>query len=202
MRKPLSFIYFDLGGVLYHYKNGIKQLSYKHNLNEKVLYDLIHARNPDLFLGKISLDDIWRDYQAITNIKKKLNLSQEWAKTYRPVAGMARFVEKLAAEYPVGILANCYKGTFENLIKLQLLPQVHFTSIVNSCEVGLAKPDPKIFQYAQASLAIDPHTILFIDDKEANITAAKKLAGWQFYSRKIILENLYRRYEIFLRGKE
>jgi putative hydrolase of the HAD superfamily len=43
-----------------------------------------------------------------------------------------------------------------------------------SYEMGYAKPDPGFFQTALASLGVPPDTVLFIDDHEANVDAARR----------------------------
>jgi putative hydrolase of the HAD superfamily len=47
-----------------------------------------------------------------------------------------------------------------------------------SSRVQLCKPEPAIFELAQRSFEAEPEQILFIDDYESNIVAARA-AGWQ-----------------------
>lgn len=46
-----------------------------------------------------------------------------------------------------------------------------FDDIVISGTVGVAKPDPRIFEIALARFAVDPATTLFIDDSAVNVAA-------------------------------
>jgi putative hydrolase of the HAD superfamily len=48
-----------------------------------------------------------------------------------------------------------------------------FERCVWSCELKLAKPDPEIFRRTAAMLRTPPGRILFIDDKEENVAAAR-----------------------------
>ncbi len=48
-----------------------------------------------------------------------------------------------------------------------------FEGIVISGEVGVNKPDPRIFEYLVERFAIEPAAALFIDDSPANIDAAR-----------------------------
>jgi 2-haloacid dehalogenase len=43
---------------------------------------------------------------------------------------------------------------------------------VVSGEVGMAKPDPRIFQLAIERCALDPQRTVYIDDNRANVDAA------------------------------
>jgi 2-haloacid dehalogenase len=50
-----------------------------------------------------------------------------------------------------------------------------FRGILVSGEVGVIKPDLRIFELLIERFAIDPHSAVYIDDVEANITAARPL---------------------------
>lgn len=51
-----------------------------------------------------------------------------------------------------------------------------FDVIVDSCEVGVRKPDPRIFEKALEQLGgVKPSRALFLDDYEGNIAAARSL---------------------------
>lgn len=47
--------------------------------------------------------------------------------------------------------------------------------IVLSCEVGYAKPDPRIYRTALGRLAAEPGAALFIDDTPGHVAAAEAL---------------------------
>ena len=50
-----------------------------------------------------------------------------------------------------------------------------FAGTVVSGFEGVAKPDPKIYEVLRARFELDPETTLFIDDQEANVTAAAQV---------------------------
>ena len=47
-----------------------------------------------------------------------------------------------------------------------------FDAVVISGEVGMRKPEPRIFRHAAALLDLEPAHCVFVDDVEANVTAA------------------------------
>ena len=47
-----------------------------------------------------------------------------------------------------------------------------FDTVVISGEVGMRKPEPEIFLHAAATLGLEPEECVFIDDVQANVTAA------------------------------
>ena len=54
----------------------------------------------------------------------------------------------------------------------------HFDRRFASQELGIAKPNRKIYDHAACELAADPRTLLFFDDRLENVLAARD-AGWQ-----------------------
>lgn len=50
-----------------------------------------------------------------------------------------------------------------------------FDATVVSCEVGIAKPDPRIYRICIARLGVDPEESLFVDDRVENVEAAAQL---------------------------
>jgi len=51
----------------------------------------------------------------------------------------------------------------------------YFDDVVLSYEVGLVKPDPKIYRVALERLGVAPDVTLFADDRAVNVRAAEKL---------------------------
>lgn len=50
-----------------------------------------------------------------------------------------------------------------------------FDGVVISGEVGMRKPEPRIFRHALDVIGLAPHQCVFIDDIEANVAAARRL---------------------------
>jgi 2-haloacid dehalogenase len=56
----------------------------------------------------------------------------------------------------------------------RLYPQMaHMRDIIVSALEGVIKPDPKIYRIADARLPFAPSEVLFFDDREANVSAAR-----------------------------
>ncbi len=67
-----------------------------------------------------------------------------------------------------------------------------FDHMFISAEIGLAKPDPQIYQAVVTELHKDPSEIVFVDDFIENVQAARE-AGWHaihFQSREGALAEL------------
>jgi putative hydrolase of the HAD superfamily len=47
-----------------------------------------------------------------------------------------------------------------------------------SSELSMAKPDPQIYEVVTAELGVEPAAVVFFDDRQANVDAAR-VAGWR-----------------------
>lgn len=75
-----------------------------------------------------------------------------------------------ASGVPTGLLSNSWGGGYPT----ELFPDM-FDAVVISAEVGMRKPEPRIFLHASQLLGLEPDECVFIDDIKANITAAEQM---------------------------
>ena len=91
-----------------------------------------------------------------------------------PVLEMLDLVgEVRAAGYSTAIVSNCIDAWdgWSGVLDSEALVDV----VIDSCKVGLRKPDPRIFELAMQRLGTTPDRTLFIDDFAWNIPSAEKL---------------------------
>jgi epoxide hydrolase-like predicted phosphatase len=50
--------------------------------------------------------------------------------------------------------------------------EAFFDVVVDSCEVGMRKPEPRIYLHACACLGVEPSAAVFVDDMQANVDGA------------------------------
>jgi epoxide hydrolase-like predicted phosphatase len=88
----------------------------------------------------------------------------------RPDPEMFELVEQVRAlGVRVGLLSNSWGNTYpENIATL-------FDPVVISGEVGLRKPDPRIYQLTLGHLGTRPDRVVFVDDIPMNVEAATAL---------------------------
>jgi putative hydrolase of the HAD superfamily len=53
--------------------------------------------------------------------------------------------------------------------------EARFDTVVISCEVGLAKPDPRIFRLCLDRLGLPAEAVLFVDDRADNLAGAERV---------------------------
>jgi len=99
---------------------------------------------------------------------------ERWPETIRGVYGdVVAIVECLRrAGFRMYVLSNWARETWAMVHEgFDFLR--HFDDIVISGHVGLAKPDPKLFDLARDRFEVTPQATLFIDDNERNVVAAR-----------------------------
>jgi putative hydrolase of the HAD superfamily len=78
--------------------------------------------------------------------------------------------------YRMGLLTNNVRE-WERHWRPKMPIDALFAVVVDSGFVGLRKPDPAIYALTQDRLSVAPEEILFIDDVDVNIAAARE-GGW------------------------
>ena len=109
--------------------------------------------------GQLSafLADLWTEYLGTLNTE------------------LAAYFASLRPRYRTGIISNSFVGAREQ--EQQRYGFGDMTDlIVYSHEVGMSKPDPRIYQLACDGLGVPAADMVFLDDLPENVTAAR-LAG-------------------------
>jgi epoxide hydrolase-like predicted phosphatase len=97
-------------------------------------------------------------------------LERMWAGSRMDDAMLELFRRLHAAGIPTGLLSNSWGSGYPR----DLFPEM-FDAVVISAEVGMRKPERRIFLHAAELLGLAPQECVFIDDIEANIAAAEEL---------------------------
>ncbi len=134
------------------------------------------------YFEKIS-DDV--DKAVITN-KEFVSLiarttevpsSQIWPAIYERIKinhEVLAYINKLKKKYKIGLLSNFTHEWLEEIFeKHRLYP--YFDTIYISSRYGMIKPEEGAFWKALELLDVKPEEAVFVDDRQINIEAAKKL---------------------------
>lgn len=81
-------------------------------------------------------------------------------------------IKTLTSSGKVGLCSNTIGTYLRPLLAHYTLTEL-FDAIIISSECGIVKPDPRIFRLAAEKLGVPPETVIFIDDKLANVEAAQ-----------------------------
>jgi epoxide hydrolase-like predicted phosphatase len=182
MAPSIKFVYFDIGNVFMTYDHVFRKVVSDFTLNQTELDRVYEPYDIDANLGKINIPKVW------TILCEKLSINngssydfiKSWVSDYESIIPMHEFIKSIEGQYPLGIISNYYAGFYEECITQGFIPKVNFTDVIISAEVGLMKPDIKIYDLAEKRSGFRGEEILFIDDKQENLYSARTL-GWQVF---------------------
>ncbi len=100
-------------------------------------------------------------------------LKREFRRRYHFLDGMERLLGQAASHLPVHVLSN-YPRWYEDVraqFRLDRFVAGHHPSFV----VGVRKPSPEYFRRVLERIRAAPAELLFVDDRQANVDAARAL---------------------------
>ncbi|HEX6789314.1 MAG TPA: HAD-IA family hydrolase [Gaiellaceae bacterium] len=170
----------DLDGVLRRWPaDDMYALEARHRLPEGAL--LAAAFAPKLLrkalTGAIS-DREWRQFVAI-RLTAEYGVAgddavREWGSLQASVdEPMLELVREVQAEHRVALLTNATTRLNDDLEAVGLAGE--FDAVVNSAEIGFAKPDAEAFHCAAAAIGLTCAECAFVDDTEAHVEAAERV---------------------------
>jgi putative hydrolase of the HAD superfamily len=152
-------IIFDCFGVLIHV--GFHEMYRRAGGDPQKDNDFINDILAKTNSGNITTQD------AQNLIIKKIKITEKkWQetiqKTQYPSEDVLDWVRILKKDFKLAILSNAGKGTLQQKFTKEQLEL--FDTIVVSAEVGVMKPDAKIYQITASNLNLEPGECLFTDD--------------------------------------
>lgn len=180
MKKQIKFVYFDVGGVIFRWREIFDDMAIMHNRNVNDLLSVFAKYDTDACRGLIHSNQLWKNMCRDLGIKEDKNFDffQFAMDRFIPIQETHQFIEEISKKYPVGLLTNIHPGVFDQAKKRKHIPKVDYKVIIQSCLVGMVKPEKVIFHHAKQRAKAEHEEILYIDDFEVNINSAKEL-GWQ-----------------------
>jgi HAD superfamily hydrolase (TIGR01509 family) len=176
-KSGASFIYFDMNGCLVHsYQAALIKLAADTGTPPDAVESVYWRHNDEVCRGTTSLNDFNKELAKKTGISA-VDWKQYYLEAVERVQEMYDVVMWAAEHYRVGLLTNTMPGFISALRREGLIPDIAYDAIVDSSEVGVLKPEAKIYEVAAERASCAPEEILFIDDYRANLIAASKL-GW------------------------
>jgi HAD superfamily hydrolase (TIGR01549 family) len=83
------------------------------------------------------------------------------------------YIRDLHPRYKVGLLSNAWDDLRQTMHARWNIDGL-FDELIISAEVGLVKPDPRIFHLAMERLSVQPEEAVFLDDIAENVEAARR----------------------------
>jgi putative hydrolase of the HAD superfamily len=162
---PFKAVLWDLGGVLLR----TEDWEPRHRLDKML----------DLPNGKIYKLVFESEMSRKATIGEAIDMS------------LIRFIRAHKTGNKMGLLSNGWPSTRCFLDERWHIADI-FDDMIISAEVGLAKPDRRIYQLALDRLGVEAEQTIFIDDFDENIRGARELGihGIHFQDPQAVLEEL------------
>lgn len=172
-------VFFDLGGVIVRteYQAPRQQLAERLGMEYDDLDRIVFNSETgnQASIGAITSLQHWEA------VLKRLKRPAEELQTIRDefFAGdivdrdILAFLRSLRGTHKTGLISNAWSDLRDYITREKMIDA--FDHIVISAEVGVAKPDPKIFQIALEQAGVSPNEAVFVDDFYVNIESCEKL---------------------------
>lgn len=171
-------VVFDFGGVLVRMVDDRPRIELARKLgvplarlDELVFYSETAQKAS---MGKIKVKMHWQavgDALGIPLEEMPAFLEQYWSAddvNWR----LLDFIRDLRPHYKLGLLSNAWDDLRQTMHDRWGMDSL-FDEMIISAEVGIVKPDPRIFHLAAQRLGVSPGEMVFIDDILINVEAAR-----------------------------
>jgi putative hydrolase of the HAD superfamily len=189
-------VFFDLGGVIVRteYQAPRQQLAERLGMEYDDLDRLVFNSDTGLqaSIGTITSQQHWEA------VLKRLKRPAEELQAIRDefFAGdivdrtILEFLRSLRGTHQTGLISNAWSDLRDYITREKMIDV--FDHIIISAEVGVAKPEAKIFQIALEQAGVSPNEAVFVDDFYVNIEGCEKVGmkGIHFKDAQTALEQL------------
>jgi putative hydrolase of the HAD superfamily len=177
---PVRAVIFDMGGVLLREKDKAprRRLSARLGVDENRMAHLVFESESARLatVGAIPVSEHWEQVRQALDIP-----AQEIGAFVREYfAGddvdlqLVEAIRSLRGHVRTGLLSNAFDDTRQVVTGRWQIADA-FDEMIFSAEVGLAKPDPRIYRLALDRLGVAAGEAFFVDDVPGNVQAAREV---------------------------
>jgi putative hydrolase of the HAD superfamily len=180
---PIRAVILDFGMVLCHAPSDahLDRVSKIFGIDHRTFWRHYDKNRLALDRGDISPDDYWIAFAKVAGLAsppsaalladlKKWDMEM-WLTLNDP---MLDWVERLhKAGYKLALLSNLHQS-FADHLRGHAAWLHHFHVPIFSAEVRRVKPEPEIYRHVIEKLGVPAGELLFIDDRQTNIDAARE----------------------------
>ena len=177
---PIRAIFFDIGGVLVRTNDRTPRtrLATRLGTTYDALVDLIWGgeRGRQAQKGKISAEEQWINACRVLHwpLDRMQDLESEFFAGDELDTTLVDYIRSLHTCYRTGIISNALSNV-RSAIEQKWDIADAFDALILSAEIGLMKPDPRIFHTALQALDVAPAEAVFVDDVAENVAGAQAL---------------------------
>jgi len=196
-----KILLFDVAGTLvdFHPELRAERLAKHSKLSEKEIRRRLFAEDESpgvLFdAGQIVATEFYNRCCETLGVEPTQEFAGIFRHAYAEIFSarpeMGELIEKLAGKYELWMMSNTNVWHLEYL--RQNFPYLNlFSRNCNSHDVGYVKPDAHVFQKAIEWSGKNPADLIFVDDKESNVSAAtaEGIVGVHFTTLEKLIADL------------
>ena len=175
----IQVVFFDFGGVIQRteFQAPRQQLAQRFGMEyediDNIVFNSPTAKQATV--GQVSAEKHW---EAVAK-RLKVSKNEIAAVESEFFAGdvidhdIVEYLRSLRPRYKTGLISNAWSDMREYLVRQKLVEV--FDTLTISAEVGVAKPEAKIYLFALEQAQVEPEAAVFVDDVPANIEACEAL---------------------------
>lgn len=192
LKVAIRAVVFDIGGILEVIPTGGDPTSRYPEMNARwerrlamapgafdtqitALEERLEREGKSGLTGSLSEDEFFAELRGMMDWDQPTldDFTREFWDIYcgDPNPELAAYLGGLRPRYQTALLSNSFDGA-----RREEEARFHFSEIVDliiySHEVGIAKPDPRIYVIACERLGVRPEEVIFLDNHEPNVTSA------------------------------
>lgn len=173
---PFAALVFDVGGVIVPHDNEklFRRLAARCAVPDAAAAIRAAVHDPGYERGALPIAHLHE------RLRRELGYAEDWSVFRADWCShlgfdwaMLDYVERLAARRRVLLFSNTNQEHWDHLLLLSEGRLGRFEAYL-SHEIGDAKPAQSAFRRVAAAAAIDPARALFVDDRSANVDAARQ----------------------------
>ena len=193
----MKAVIFDLRGVLLR-TTDVKpreQLANRLGMSRAELEQLIFSGNSGDMAqkGEITAQQHWSNLAEQLRVSEKdiKELVEEFFAYDEIDFDLIDWIHHLHPAFKTGLLSNAFDD-LRQIISERWHFEDAFDDMVISAEVGMVKPDPRIYHLALEGLGVEAEQAVFVDDMQYNIEGARRVGmlGIRFYNPEQVKDEL------------
>lgn len=189
-------VFFDLGGVIVRteYQSPRERLAERLGMEyddlNKIVFD--SETGYQASIGAITSQQHWesvmkrlkRPFEEMTDVRDEFFAGDIVDRE------ILNFLRSLRGSYRTGLISNAWSDLRDYIVREKM--DDAFDHIIISAEVGVAKPEAKIYKIALEQAGVSPNEAVFVDDFYVNIEGCEKVGikGIHFKDAQSTLQQL------------
>lgn len=176
-KSGITFVFFDVNGCLVRFfHRAFTRLAEETGVAPDIIETAFWHYNDAVCKGGMSVAAFNTALAKQLKVPH-LNWRQYYLDAIDPIAEMSELVRWASEHYDIGLLTNIMPGFVSIMKKQGFIPDIHYSAIIDSSEVGCIKPEKKMYEIAQKAASRPSGEILLVDDSRSNLIPAER-AGW------------------------